>query len=226
MLHHKNNFGETLLGLVLRQQGTLLVPQTILLELEKSYHGNERDVTRCFRATLQPPLEVHKALTNIEETYEKGILKKIRIWAKVLIFASLVPAFFMLFDMGTDTNLVVDYYDDYMCNTTECEAYENTTKELMTKTCEDSNEMSISFVQNNSYTCASAENISICNQVCSQGCDQFFNQTAETFYHPYYSYPDALSSKSKFFYSLTFIMIPWIAYLIEFYYSEIFLSRK
>ena len=71
----------------------------------------------------------------------------------------------MMFDMGTDTNLVVDYYDDYMCNTTDClsAAYENTTKELMTKTCEDSNEMSISFVQNNSNTCASAENISICN---------------------------------------------------------------
>ena len=124
----------------------------------------------------------------------------------------------MLFDMGTDTNLVVDYYDDYMCNTTNClsEAYESTTNELMTKTCEDSNEMSISFVQNNSHTCASAANISICNQVCSPGCVQVFNQTSELLYHPYFSYPDALSSKAKFFYSLTFIMISWIAYLIEF----------
>ena len=132
----------------------------------------------------------------------------------------------MLFDMGTYTNLVVDYYNYYMCKTTDClsEAYKGSTNQLMKETCEDSNEMSISFVQNNSYTCASAENISICNQVCSQGCDQFFNQTSETFYHPYYSYPDALSSKAKFFYSLTFIMIPWIAYLIEFYYSEKFES--
>ena len=74
LLHHKNNFGETLLGLVLRQQGTLIVPQTILLELEKSYHGHEKDVTKCFRATLQSSLEVHKSLKNIEKTYEKGIL--------------------------------------------------------------------------------------------------------------------------------------------------------
>ena len=45
--------------------------------------------------------------------------------------------------MGTDTNLVVDSYDYYMFNTTDClsEAYENNAKELMTETCEDSNEM-------------------------------------------------------------------------------------
>ena len=66
LLHHRNTFGETLLSYVLQQQGTLPVPQTILLELEKGYHGSEKDVTRCFRETLQSSLEVHDALANME----------------------------------------------------------------------------------------------------------------------------------------------------------------
>ena len=228
LLHHKNNFGETLLSLVLQQQGTLLVPKTILLELEKSYHGSEKEVTKCFRKTLQSSLEVHKALANIEETYEKGIFKKIRIWMKVLVFSFLVPVIFMLVDMGTDTNLTVEYHNDYsFYNQT---SYTNETTNVvpmaLLQKCEGNQKTtSISFVNQNLTGCQIAENITFCEQICDLGCTQFFPlMDGGSDSRGFYSYPEELSPKAKFFYSIAFIIIPWIAYLIEFYYSEKFIA--
>ena len=196
LLHHQNNYGATLLGLVLRQQGTLLVPQTILLDLEKVHHGDEREVTKCFRANLQSSLEVHKALKNIEETYAKSQFKKIGICLRVFVFICLIPAFFMMFDMGTDIKLVHDYYNCYIYNHTSytyTHANDTRQEDLLLQSCEGRNKSPmIEFMQN------------------------------DTFQRGFYSYPDHLSTEAKFFYSLIFIIIPWIAYMIEFYLSKKF----
>eukprot|EP00092_Neocalanus_flemingeri_P007968 GFUD01008596.1.p1 GENE.GFUD01008596.1~~GFUD01008596.1.p1 ORF type:complete len:1107 (-),score=154.31 GFUD01008596.1:37-3357(-) len=223
LLHWKNNFQETLLSLVLQQQGTLPVPQTILLELEKEYHGSEQEVTRCLRASLQSSLEVHKVLANIEETYPKGMFKKIRIWMKILLFSFLVPVIFMLVDIGTDTNLAVDYHNDYFYNSTSC--FNETTK-MVNMECEEFKveTANFSFLNSNAQGCPLSETIASCEKVCNLACNQSLGLENEVVEPLFYSYPEALSCKAKFFYCLFFILIPWFAYLIEFYYSEKFNS--
>ena len=73
ILHHKNNYNQTLLSLVLKQNEILQVSKHILLGWEKINHkvveGGELDdqeqrkaVTQCMKKNLKPSVEVQMVL--------------------------------------------------------------------------------------------------------------------------------------------------------------------
>ena len=101
ILHNEDEYGDTLLALVVQQSGRLDAARNILLDMEKKHHGAEAahvegdpgrdptegrwELTQCLRKYLQPSLETQKALNDVENSLPKTTLKKAAIWVKVFL---------------------------------------------------------------------------------------------------------------------------------------------
>ena len=192
ILHHKNNYNQTLLSLVLKQNEILEVSKHILLEWEKITHkevgkGRNADqkqrkaVTRCMKANLKPSIEVQKALADVNDSLRKKKTKILFIWTKVFLKTLFLPIVLLLLDAFPDIWLVNSYRDDWL--------RDNSTSHYQDfEACQNGNLSS-----------------SIGNLSTSM---------------PFVCFPVKLGKKPKFFYALVFIISPWFFYLFEYFHSD------
>ena len=163
VLHRKNKRSQSLLEIVLYHKETLLVPQHMILSIEREIHQDFESLSRCFRDNLklQTSGEVYKILTFMKGTLPKSEASK--VITKITIFADifLVPFTVMLLDIITDILVVINY------------AY-------------------------------------VALLAMKEEKDTFAQELTN------YRYTESLSFLERFCYSLSFLLIPWVFYLLEF----------
>ena len=126
ILHKQNNYGNTLLSLVLQHNEALEVSKHILLEWEKVAHKVEDDdekttagqkqrknLTKCMRTHLKQSFEVQEALDDVDHSLEKKKTKKVLTWLQVGLKTLLLPLIFLVLDAWPDFVLVDWYRRDY-----------------------------------------------------------------------------------------------------------------
>merc|ERR1719495_1384951 len=122
ILHKQNNYGNTLLSLVLQHNEALEVSKHILLEWEKVAHkvedGDEKTtagqkqrkkLTKCMRTHLKQSFEVQEALDDVDHSLQKKKTKKVFTWVQVCFKTLLIPLFFLCLDAVPDMILVEVY---------------------------------------------------------------------------------------------------------------------
>ena len=80
ILHSQDDYGDTLMALVVQQSGRLDAAKNILLDMEKKHHAAEatntegqdltegrRALTKCLRMYLEPSLEAQKLVNDVEK---------------------------------------------------------------------------------------------------------------------------------------------------------------
>ena len=111
VIHRKNKQGQSLLELVIYQRESLLVPQHMILSIERELHGDYYSLCRCFRDNLklQTSGELHKILYFMKETLPKTETTK--LFTNIVIFFDifLIPFVVMIADIVTDMLVVVNY---------------------------------------------------------------------------------------------------------------------
>lgn len=125
ILHTTNNYGSTLLSLVLQQGQKLEVSKHILLEWEKQAHEVEtggrtekvqvkkKELTECMRKHLKPSDEVQTALRDVDNSLKKKQTKMIFIWVSVFFQCLHLPVAMLLLDALPDMMLVESYRQDW-----------------------------------------------------------------------------------------------------------------
>lgn len=119
ILHEPNAKGNTLLSLILHYQQGMALSKALSLQLEKDYHAvanNKTEtmakLTNCLKNNVEPSTEVMNALNDVEKCYEKSNCQIILLFIGLLMIELLIPFLVMVFDMATDTYLVVEYYEE------------------------------------------------------------------------------------------------------------------
>ena len=202
ILHHENKFGETLPTLAFLQSENLQNANHSLLEMEKQYHGADRDsgileLKACFRKHLRPSRDVQKVLTDIENSLPiSSTIKTVAIWIKLFLTSLLIPVALFFFDMFFDAVLVYKYHDDDDNQYRLCREYASGR--------------------------LSNETVLPSNDATATLCEQSLILEM-----PFVCTPLALDNYSRFNYSLTFIISPWLFFFVEFCQSEYWqASRK
>ena len=209
ILHDEDNYGDTLLALVLEHPGRLNSAKQILLDLEMKHHGanakhenngsvedkdaekGKQDLTECLRKRLKPSVEVQQALNDIDNALPKSNLKKAGIWVRVFLKSLLLPVLLLFLDIFFDAILVNKYSD-----------FDDSNLEDQYNSCR-SHETGIGIEQTNRTV----------NQ-------DYVCETNITSSRPFVCIPLALKANPRFNYSLAFIISPWIFYYIEYCQSE------
>ena len=215
VLHSKNDYGNTLLALVLQHKDALQVPLHIILGLEREFHEikGKDDFTKCFKENLVPSLEVLEALQEVEKTKEKSWLQIAGIWATTFVKSFCLPVGLMSLDMGLDIALVGEYSDHNRgaaCLAAQYNACATTTAECHADT--------------TSVACQSAINVT--NNILSVKCGDDstlweWQPTEDMISSAFFCTPLKLELAPRFYYSLGFIVWPWVYYFIEFCQSNI-----
>ena len=198
ILHSENNKGETLLGNILHYQQNTPLPETIALQMEKMCHMKVDDkpktmekLTECLKSHVEPSNEVMVAMKEVEDSYEKTMSERCTVWFNLFISSFLVPSIVMVLDIAFDVLLVLAYF---------YAAYNLLTPNDTTKTILDDNYFN--------STCGNS----------TLSTDGMNTWRAELLYMA--EIPKTLTDKSRFYYALAFLVIPWIFYAIEFCHSR------
>ena len=119
ILHEPNAKGNTLLSLILHYQQGMALSKSLSLQLEKDYHAvanNKTEtmakLTNCLKNNVEPSTEVMNALNDVEKCYEKSTCQILLLFIGLLMIELLIPFLVMVFDMATDTYLVIEYYEE------------------------------------------------------------------------------------------------------------------
>ena len=209
ILHDEDNYGDTLLALVLEQPERLGSAKKILLDLEMKHHGanakhannasvedkdaekGKRELTECLRKHLKPSVEVQQALNDIDNALPKSNLKKAGIWVRVFLKSLLLPVLLLFLDVFFDAILVNQYSD-----------FEDSNLEYQYNVCR-SHETGMGIEQTNQ----TVDQEHVCETNLSSS-------------RPFVCIPLALKANPRFNYSLAFVISPWIFYYIEYCQSE------
>ena len=216
ILHWGNDYGYTLLGIALQHKDALQVPIHILLGLESEFHtksGGEDDLTKCFKENLTPSLEVLEALQEVEKTKSKSWIKTAGIWVTTFLKSFCLPVGLMSLDMGFDVALVSEYSDHDTRG--PCLAAQYNACTITTAACHDNT---------TSAACLSA--ISTTENILTSECGNDttlweWQPTEEQITSAFFCIPLKLELAPRFYYSLAFIVWPWVYYFIEFCQSSI-----
>ena len=211
ILHNKDDFDNNLLSLVLQQGEALQVSKQILLELEKKYHEKEKDQSwkafiDCLKSNIDPSIEVLNAIKDVEKTLQKDFFQTSLITGKCFIQYFLMPSTIMAVDIGFDILLINEYHKcdqdclDYQYNMClEFSKGQNTTSNAtINEKCD--------FPYSNfipAYSCIPLK---------------FANRPRYIFENNILS----ILTSVRFFYSLGFVVWPWIFYCIEYMQSKMF----
>ena len=197
ILHHRNEYGNTLLSIVLQHKDDLQVPKIVLLSMENDFHsrsGHESELKCCFHQNLDASGDVLRAIQEVEKGNKKGTITIAWIWTQTFLKAFVIPVGIMAVDILFDVFLVQEYfYMDQDCLTAQwirCHANRNQT----------------SF----DPSCG----LNATGLIVSQDVDV---DTLNIF-----CIPLKLDAKPRFLYSLGFIIWPWVYYLVEFLQSDVF----
>ena len=200
ILHDENKLGETLLTLAFLQSENLQNANHSLLEMEKQYHGADRDsgileLKACFRKHLRPSRDVQKVLTDIENSLPiSSTIKILAIWIKLFFTSLLIPVALFFFDMFFDAVLVYKYHGD------------------------DDNQYRL---------CREYASGRLSNETVLPSNDATLCEESLILEMPFVCTPLALDNYSRFNYSLTFVISPWVLFFVEFCQSEYWqASRK
>ena len=84
----------------------------LLLKMERSFHPNLMEYTKCLKKNLGTSSITMKAVLEGRQAYKPSIIRKIFTWAKsgVQVLISLVILFL---DILLDVLLVVNYWNNY-----------------------------------------------------------------------------------------------------------------
>ena len=216
ILHWRNAYGYTLLGIALQHKDALQVPIHILLGLERDFHtkaGGKNDLTKCFKKNLIPSLEVLEVLQEVEKTKPRSWIKNAGIWLTTFLKSFILPVCLMSVDMGFDVALVSEYSDYDTRGPCLTAQYNACT--ITTAACHDNT---------TSASCLSA--ISNTTEILTSECG---NDTTLWEWQPieeqissaFFCIPLKLELAPRFYYSLAFIVWPWVYYFIEFCQSSI-----
>ena len=111
VMHRKNLRGQSLLQIILKQKGDMLVPRQMILAIEGEIHKTFQSVSKCFRdnLNLQTSAEVHNTLQFMKQYVPKD--RSARIMNQLQIFAEcfLGPFIVMVLDIVTDLLVVIGY---------------------------------------------------------------------------------------------------------------------
>ena len=164
VMHRKNTLGQSLLSIILKQKGDLLVPRNMILGIEAEIHNSFSGISKCFRdnLNLQTSAEVHKTLEFMKEYLPEDRPMMIKKKLQIFVESFLAPFIVMMLDIVTDILVVISF------------GYEV-------------------FYHDHDPTCKKAE----------------------------YS----LKYMTRFVYSSTFLLVPWLFYLVEFLRSPLRVSK-
>ena len=184
ILHAKNEYGNTLLSLVLQHRDALEIPKHILLGFETEFHhGN--DLEKCFHKRLIPSEEVLEVLKQIQKTRPKSKINVAVTWMKTFFFSFLIPSTMIALDMAFDILLVHHYSEmDQDCLTAQWQVCRG---QNVTETCGEETTDIPDYMEENKYLCI----------------------------------PLKLDLTPRFYYSLGFVLWPWLYYVTEFCQSTI-----
>ena len=133
ILHHRNEYGNTLLSLVLQQQDSLQVAKIVLLSMENDFHsrgGREDELQCCFHKNLNSSVDVLRAIQEVEKSNKKGTIAIVRIWSQTFLKAFVIPVGMMAVDILFDVFLVQEYfYMDQECLTVQWKSCHSTRNE-------------------------------------------------------------------------------------------------
>ena len=213
ILHTKNEYNDNLLGLVLQHKDSLHISKHILLELEGKFHSNTDDMEKCFHDNLTPSIEVLEAIQAVDRTKPKSRCTVMSIRAKTFVTSFCIPVALMAVDIGFDVALVRVFKDaDPVCLTTQWEACGTTTAACAPNTL---------YLGACNATRASA--FSNITTACGSNTRTWDWEPSDVqSASPFFCIPLKLALGPRFYYSLGFIIWPWVYYFIEFWQSTIF----
>ena len=222
ILHTKNEYNNNLLGLVLQHKDSLHISKHILLELEGQFHSETNDMEKCFHENLTPSIEVLEAIQAVDRTKPKGWCAVAGIRAKTFATSFFIPVTIMSVDIGFDVALVREYLDaDQTCLTAQFEACGTTTAvcasdPLDLADCEAARASAWSSI---TAACGN-DTVDWDHNTTTWDWEPSNVQTGS----PFFCIPLKLALSPRFYYSLGFIIWPWVYYFIEFWQSTIFQS--
>ena len=221
ILHCRNAYGNTLLSLVLQHKDALQVPKIILLGMEIKFHsgdGREDELVRCFHENLKPSGEVLRAIQEVEKTNKKGTFAIVWIWIQSFLKAFLIPVGIMAVDIFFDVFLVREYYyTNPDCLTLQwqiCHSFSNQT--TFDTGCGSNTTDQVPQGDGNGFFC-------VPNDGCKVSHVPHGTQVQDL---NIFCIPLKLDAKPRFFYSLGFVVWPWVYYLVEFLQSDVFGSMS
>ena len=197
-LHHKNKRGQTILKLVISQDAPMSLHRDFLIKAEKDFHCNVEggtaldlsSVVECFNKNIGPHFSIEKAINEERKLARIGYTN--RAMPYISAFAAFVFAFSKYtIDVGTDIYLVKGYYADY---NKKGVFYDEALKVPNNSTCPNPFDAIREY-----HTCSL--NVTILNKFA---CLPWEDDLPEI----------------RFNYSLTFILLPFISYMFEWYYSN------
>ena len=215
ILHTKNEYNNNLLGLVLQHKDSLHISKHIILELEGKFHSQTDDMEKCFHDNLTPSIEVLEAIQAVDRTKPKSWCTVQGIRAKTFATSFFIPVSIMSMDIGFDVALVREYLGaDQTCLTAQLEACGTTTAVCASDPmdpagCEAARDSAWSNI-----TTACGNN----NRTWDWEPSDIQSKS------PFFCIPLKLALSPRFYYSLGFIIWPWVYYFIEFWQSTIFQS--
>ena len=219
ILHHRNAYGNTILSLVLQHKDDLQIPKIILLGMENDFHskeGESDDLACCFYKHLKPSGDVLRAIQEVEKTKEKGKGAIVGIWVQSFFKGFFIPVGIMATDILFDIFLVQRYY--YLIQDQDCLTAQWSGCHYLPPAFDTSCGLNTTdqATQGNGqgFFC-------IPNNACKD-----FNMTVPMDKHNVFCIPLKLDARPRFFYSLGFIVWPWVYYFIEFLQSDVFAKMR
>ena len=221
ILHHRNAYGNTLLSLVLQHKDALQVPKIILLGMEIKFHsgdGREDELVCCFHQNLKPSGDVLTAIQEVEKTNKKGTVAIVWIWIQSFLKAFLIPVGIMAMDIIFDVFLVKEYfYTNPDCLSLQwqiCHSFSNET--IFDTSCGTNSTDRVPQGDGGGFFC-----------VPNDGCNvSYVLQGTRAQDLNIFCIPLKLDANPRFFYSLGFVVWPWVYYLVEFLQSDVFASMS
>ena len=203
ILHSENSRGETLLGLILHYQQNMLLPETIALQMEKMCHTELNDKSKtmenliqCLRSHVEPSNEVMCAIQEVEDSYKKSRIDRFIIWIKLFFYSFAMPSILMALDIAFDTLLVIGYFYAAYDVADSVSSMVARGGAFLEDTCQPLNVSSRAFNQ-------------------STLIDEQLMKHLE-------NVPNEFTNIPRFYYSIAFLIVPWIFYGIEFFHSRHF----
>ena len=223
ILHEKNKHENTLLLLCLQQEETLQAPLSLLLGMEKKFHSektpkgedifNEEELTQCFHDHLNSSEDVLKALQEVKGGNKKGKRAIVWIWIQSFVTKFLLPMGTMASDVLFDVFLVREYstYDQDCLNLQwmSCHSFQNQTSGTICG----QNAARIPQGDGRDFFCVPDRDCGSMNMSLPVGPSDSLN---------IFCAPLKLCAQSRFYYSLGFVLWPWLCYTAEFLHSGIF----
>jgi hypothetical protein len=217
ILHSRNDYGDTLLSLVLQHREALQIPKHIVLGLEREFHAKDDSMIHCFNKHLVPSIEVLEAINDVENAKPKGACSEVGIWIKTFLTSFIVPVSLMTTDILFDVLLVNEYWAmDQSCLEAQWRACHNNTMITLVSDCGNTTTDPVPMSNGMDFFCLEKNSCATWNET---GWNKLAgNETSVNLF----CIPLKLDQWPRIAYSVGFIIWPWVYYFIEFLHSPIF----